>query len=338
MYKFNKTPGKVTTYSPSRKMDLSSIPWEICRTVYIQAADAAEDTLRQEYEERTSQIVSAIESQWLAENPEAGSYEGNPSDNLLVPEMPDVEPYRNSAGNDAIASGFITPYGLIDYVDSFMPQLITMLAGFTLHKNENGLISGLKFRNQNFTTPELKGIYRFLMLDSRSSYLKTQYKGTNKNYCSLVPLIMYAHKLVHRVPYSAWDPEEIQYVVNPQLVDAMLFTPAIPFTPKELLAERTMGLLIRSGDKAGTSASPVWKHRLTGPQLKTGLFKDVPYLAQVMYSQIWCAHPDNRTSYMILDPQDWNKVPVPLVDTTVISTTATFKPSARRIVSDDWSS
>jgi hypothetical protein len=36
-----------------------------------------------------------------------------------------------------------------------------------------------------------------------------------------------------------------------------------------------------------------------------------------MLSQIWVAHPENRTKYMVLDPLNWDRVPPPLIETDI---------------------
>lgn len=295
-----------------------NIIWENARTAYKKASEAEKLLVESEHESIYQARIEQLEQAY--DGGESGANEGNFSDSHPMPAInPDYLLERmDKAGQLGVRTDFVETYGLIEYPQVFMPQIITMLARMTLKRNENGLISGLQFRNENFNTPTLRGLYYFLMLDARSSYLKTQYKGTNKEYCALVPTIMYAHKLVHGVKYSEWDPAQIGYVVNAQLTEAMLYQHE-PFTVDQLLHERKEGLTIRSGKGEGTQWSPVWKHRLSGPQLKQGILKDTPYLAQVMLTQIWCAHPDNRSAYMILDPMNWDKVPAPLISKEVIT-------------------
>jgi hypothetical protein len=43
----------------------------------------------------------------------------------------------------------------------------------------------------------------------------------------------------------------------------------------------------------------------------------VPELAQTMIAQIWCAHPSNRTKYMVLDPKNWDAIPAPLISSDI---------------------
>lgn len=307
---------KGTVSKPSLGYD--NIIWENARIAYNKAAAAAKLLAEEEHLSIYNARIEQLEREY--DGGESGAHEGNFSDSHPMPVINKywLEDKMDKAGQLGVRTDFVDTYGLIEYPHVFMPQIITMLARMTLKRNENGLISGLQFRNDNFTTPTLKGLYWFLMLDARSSYLKTQYKGTNKEYCALVPTIMYAHKLVHGVKYSEWDPREISYVVNGQLAEAMCYEHE-PFTADQLLYERKEGLTIRSGNNEGSQWSPVWKHRLSGPQLKEGILKDAPYLAQVMLTQIWCAHPENRSAYMILDPMNWDRVPPALISKDVIT-------------------
>jgi hypothetical protein len=308
----------VKTTTP--RQGFNSINWEAFRDVYVLASKTAEQTALAELEGRVQHEQAKLNKLFNVDS-ESGAYEGNYSD---AAELPELDPklllaYKDKAGQAAVKS-YVEVLGLAEWSHVFMPEIITLLAGMTLKRNENGLISGLKFRNENFTTPLLRGLYYFLKLDARSSYLKTQYKAPNSSYCSLVPTIMYAHKLVHGVKYSEWDPTEIEYVVHPQLAEAMLYVPC-EMTIDEIMHERTEGLTVRSGPTAGKIMSAVWKHKLAGPQLKQGIFKDTPYLAQVMLAQIWCAHPDNRSAYMILDPVNWDLVPKALISTDIMAMT-----------------
>lgn len=324
---------KGTVTKPSLGYD--NIIWENARVAYNKAAVAAKLLAEEEHLSIYQRRIEQLEAEY--DGGESGAYEGNFSDSHPMPQINQawLADKMDKAGQLALRTDFVEAYGLIEYPQVYMPQIVTMLARMTLKRNSNGLINGLQFRNENFNTESLKGLYRFLMLDARSSYLKTQYKGTNKEYCALVPTIMYAHKLVHGVKYSEWDPTQIGFVVNGQLTEAMLYEHE-PFTNDQLLHERKEGLTIRSGANEGTQYSPVWKHRLSGPQLKEGILKDAPYLAQVMLTQIWCAHPDNRSAYMILDPLNWDKVPPPLVSKDVIAPTPKAYAQEAYFAGDDW--
>jgi len=84
-----------------------------------------------------------------------------------------------------------------------------------------------------------------------------------------------------------------------------------------LLAIRQQGLAYRSGPKAGTTrpAESTWK--LYG--IADTLLGDQTILLQSMMCQIWLAHPKNRRSTMILDPNNWDSMPGALVDSELFS-------------------
>jgi hypothetical protein len=92
-------------------------------------------------------------------------------------------------------------------------------------------------------------------------------------------------------------------------------------TREEILQARTQGLTYKTGSKAGTQRSPLSTFKLydtTGTKLHK-----VPELAQTMIAQIWCAHPSNRTKYMVLDPENWDAIPAPLISSDIFGS----KPS-----------
>jgi hypothetical protein len=187
-------------------------------------------------------------------------------------------------------------------------------------------VSGLEFVKAHFKTPYMMGLYRFLMLDTRGSYLTKQYKGDARNYSALVPLIMSAFKRYHNIPYSAWKKDELKWVVNPELCKAMMYEQPAPteigmsrgFSKDELLQLRDQGLTWKSGPNVGTLRNALYTHTLYGMQ--GTVFEEVPDLAQVMLTQIWCAHPENRTKYMVLVPDAWDNIPVSLIAPTMFIT------------------
>jgi hypothetical protein len=141
-------------------------------------------------------------------------------------------------------------------------------------------------------------------------YIKKQYLKPASQYCALVPLIPYAYKLYNDVPYSAWKRDEIRYVLDSSLAQAV--DVEVPeFTTEQLLQFRVEGLTVKSGKTLGTIRKSTSTHALT--MVGNDEFDELPWLTKVMLSQIWCAHPSNRTKYMILDPVNLDNVPLSLV-------------------------
>lgn len=276
-------------------------------------------------------FIHKKEQEEIALNPETGSFEGNMSERYPLGPMPMeiVLAIRQKATVD-ILENFCETNNLKNTSAQLLPLIITFLAGFKLtdvsgeeynpvkaeHSYKSatteGLISSQALYKQIFTDEVTKGLHYFIMYDTKSNYLETQYKGPAKNFCSLVPLILYAFKLIKGVPYRHWNKEDIRAIVNPKLADAMLYSDPKP-SHEDIIEARNVGLSVKSGSKVGTMRNPVYTFKLYG---KTPI-SHLPDYAQVMYAQIWCAHPENRTKYMILDPANWDNMPEPLISSEV---------------------
>jgi len=300
----------------------SSIPWEKVYQLYLAAADEWEDTATAAQHASADEKYKYYLSMKALEavTAESGAYEGNIADEHVqnaYPPLPGKAKGRRKAGLKAVVDNFLNVYKFGDWSTTIMPDIITKIGNMSTAKNDNGLISGKRFVKDNFRTDADRGLWVFLMLDSRGSYLPTQYRGTAKQYSALVPLIPYAQRLLHGTPYSAWDPAEIHQVVNEDLADAMLFrAPEDQWPDKDhLISGRVQGLTVQTGKDKGKlrSAQSTWKLYAT-----TGTcYQGMPHLTQVMLAQIWVAHPENRTKYMVLDPLNWDRVPPPLIETDI---------------------
>lgn len=299
--------------------ELHSIPFDVGYRMFLDAADIAEQTLEAENMERYDNYIQELERQWT--DTHEAPYEGNFSDQYPYKRHPDCSKVRDKAGFKALVEEFIPRYKLDSIMQAWvMPQIIAWLTHKPMNMLEfattEGKISGRKISSHifDFSSEWDLGLYQFLLLDSRSSYISGQYKGEGRTYCSLVPLILYAFKLNKNIKYSEWDRDSLHFVVNDSLCKAMLCE--VPdISREEILAARDQGLTFKSGDKKGTQRNPISTYKLydtTGTKLH-----GLPELAQTMIAQIWCAHPTNRTKYMILDPKAWDSIPVPLITTDI---------------------
>lgn len=308
--------------------ELKTIPFDVGYKMFMDAADMAEQTIEAENSERYDQFIAQLEQNW-SDTHEA-PFEGNFSDQYPYKKHPGIAEARNKAGMRALIQDFVPRYKLDTIMQTWvMPQIISWLT----HKpikivemlTESGKISGRKMAAAifDFGSEWDLGLYQFLMLDSRSSWIGSQYKGEGRTYCSLVPLIPYAYKLNKNIKYSEWDRETIKLVVNDSLCKAMLCeVPEI--SRDEILKAREQGLTYKTGDKKGTQRSPLSTFKLydtTGTKLH-----GLPELAQTMIAQIWCAHPSNRTKYMILDPRSWDSIPAPLISSDIFKSEDSAKP------------
>ena len=327
---------KYTTRTTTK--DLQSIPFDVCYQIYKDAADIAAETAEAENLQKYEEYIQRLEHNYALQN--EAPYEGNFSDEVPYQSVPNLAEIRRKAGQAAIISDFIPRYKLDTIMQAWvMPQIISWLTHKPLNMESistsgNVLqfrVDGLKVLDYCFdrTSKWDLGLYQFLMLDSRSSWLKSQYKPEGRAYCSLVPLIPYAFKLNKGIPYHQWDRDTLKWVVNHSLCEAMLCEVPEGLTRDEILEARDQGLMYKTGAKAGQSRNPISTYKLydtTGTRLY-----GLPELAQTMLAQIWCAHPENRTKYMVLDPENWDKIPTPLVSQHIFKAEPSFtKPAPKK--------
>lgn len=338
-----KTYTKRSPVSINKISNWRDVPWEILHRNVTEEQEVAIETARAENQQRYESFLEqkAIEKEAL--NPEGGSYEGNLSDEFPFRDVPKDKIFAiKRAISSKVTDTFVVEKRLKDFAMAMMPDLIKHLSSYKLSTISGeaydpkllqtpefdeygrvvpteGQIDAAAYYRQVFTDSKMMGVYEFLMQDSRSNYIDKQYMSPGRSYCALVPLIMYAYKLHKGVPYSHWDQFRVRGIVNPKLYEAMNFTPAEPFTTDEIMSARSEGLIYKSGAKDGEVRNPVHTYKLYGATL----FKGVPELAQTMLAQIWCAHPNNRTKYMVLDPVKWDAIPLPLINSEVTTTVST---------------
>jgi hypothetical protein len=60
----------------------------------------------------------------------------------------------------------------------------------------------------------------------------------------------------------------------------------------------------------------------------------LPKLTQTIITQCWLAHPELRTPYMILDLENWDSMPKPLVSNEIFKPTKEQEPIRTREVAE----
>jgi hypothetical protein len=185
-----------------------------------------------------------------------------------------------------------------------------------------------------------RGLWLVANWSKRSDLIKGQgvriYQVPEYNH--LVPLILSAFRTYQDIAYSDWSQEGLEFLVDSTLCEAMLSEPP-ELTVAEKLALREHGLIVRSGAKKDTFRSPSTSAMLYGmANHPDDRLRDLPNLTLVMLAQIWCAHPTNRTPHMILDPNNWDSMPKPLIEVDVLpkssnAFTKTTKLSAIKVAS-----
>lgn len=189
----------------------------------------------------------------------------------------------------------------------FFPQLLAYFGTWKPVSSNNKLDAVATLRH-NLGSDNAWGIgaWRIATQLPRSKIVTNQLKQAS--YGTLTPLILAGLKVHQDVPYSAWSPDGIATIVGKGLGAAMSF-PVPILEVDELLQLRVLGL-------AGKPVQSTW--RLTG--LSGTSLQGVPTLAATIATQIWLAHPSNRVpGYMILNCNDWDDVPAPLVDSEVLT-------------------
>jgi hypothetical protein len=311
-------------FSPTRKVftsvskDIKDIPFQEVFEIYKEAQQQVLADAETYADEVYQTKIKRLEQNYNDNNPEEGAYEGNFDEVVSKPKVSVPAGMIEKATTDAINAGFLKKYGIEIHSDWIMPQVVTLLGSMPTYKNSNGKLSGLQFKRNNFTSDWLKGIFTMTMISTKGGYLKYMYKSPAKDYAALTPLVLYSQKLVKGTLYNEWDPEEIGHIVHSELAEAMLYE--VPeLTLANIIANRTEGLTIKSGASKGEVKNPLTTSRLTG--LSNPDFRQIPYLVQIMLTQIWLAHPANRTKYMILDPSNWDNkggMPVPIIAADVL--------------------
>lgn len=212
---------------------------------------------------------------------------------------------------------FISRTGLGSKTSWLFPQMLAEFAKLPLVKNEYGKYSARALLNNHIKPSDtLTGMYVLCKYAARSSLIKGQTDAANRNYSSLVPLVMSAFKKHLNIAYSEWERDEIAAITEDGLAAAMLVNELPDMTAEEVLSARDSALTPRSGAKAGVARSPLTTYTLYVTKEYPDLLA-LPPLARIMMCQTWCAHPSNRTEYMVTNPLKWDEMPEPLVSAGV---------------------
>lgn len=201
-----------------------------------------------------------------------------------------------------------------------LPQLVAWYGSWTL-VYDNGEIDCLATVKKNCHDPKSRAFY-MLSRVKRSLLVATQTKFPD--YATLTPLILMGQKRMQGVDYESWRTASgLQYILEPRLFEAALLDKVDleicgSLGSDRLLEIQTQGLTTKSGKTAGSKkpARSTWS--LSG--IQDTEIGHLPKITQTILTQCWLAHPELRTPYMILDPNNWDSMPHPLVSNDI------FKP------------
>lgn len=202
-----------------------------------------------------------------------------------------------------------------------LPQIAAYYGSWEPVTNSGKICPRLTAR-QNMTTHWSIGLWRVVTQLKRSSLVATQNLAHSVNYSSVVPIILMGLKRYKNTPYTSWQLDHKDTIVESKLLEAMLWrNDEVYHLPRaELLKIRELGLTVKTGDRTGTQNRATNQWCLRGVGL-TGL-GSTPQLVQTMLTQIWVCHPSLRTNLMILDPYNWDSTPEPLIQAEVLDAAA----------------
>ena len=204
---------------------------------------------------------------------------------------------------------------LCNHASWFLPQLVTHFGTWRLHRDGKTTVA------ENCHSSWSRAIYRISRV-KRSMLIRTQTKLPQ--YGQLTPLLLLGFKRYQGYNYEQFrELPGLEWLLEPDLYQQIVPIQPVNIPVNRLLEIRAQGLVNKSGQRIGTikPAESTWT--LTG--IKDTELGAYPKLVQTMVCQIWLAHPKHRTSDMILDPNDWDSMPKPLVDVDVGLVAATNK-------------
>jgi hypothetical protein len=152
-----------------------------------------------------------------------------------------------------------------------------------------------------------------LATSTRTNFFKDAPRG-NQQYKSvinpLVPIILAGFKKYQGINYSEWNSVGLEALLDAEL--SKLVGVTVPeLSVSELIALRNTALTDKEGARANIPNNPATCTKLN--HLGDTALGHLPKLAKYMVLQTWAAHPSNRNEYMILDPNNWDNIPEPLV-------------------------
>jgi hypothetical protein len=212
-----------------------------------------------------------------------------------------------------------------------LPQLVAWYGNWTLVRDSSGEIDCLATVKANCPDPKSRAFY---MLSRIKRSLLVAQQTKSPEYATLTPLILMGQKRMQGVNYESWrNASGLQYILEPRLLEAVMLDAldleiCSSLGSERLLEIQTQGLTTKSGKTAGSikPAKSTWS--LTG--IQDTEIGHLPKITQTILAQCWLAHPELRTPYMILDPQNWDAMPQPLVSNSIFKTELVPQPTKKQ--------
>ena len=208
---------------------------------------------------------------------------------------------------------FVNTQGLRNLEGWMMPQALAHWGRWRVVLDSSGLVDIKQTLKQNITTDWHLGLWTLAVKVSRGAFIWGQKRPESVNYSSLVPLILGALKRDQNLGYQRWPLQGLDNVVHKGLYEVLAWAEGEQgcvcrdLGSEELIKIREQGLVTKTGKTQGKPKDPLSTWTLTG--LQGTPLHGAPKLASTMLCQVWVAHPQLRTGYMILDPWEWDKIP-----------------------------
>jgi hypothetical protein len=211
---------------------------------------------------------------------------------------------------------------LLSYESWLLPQLLAHFGSWRIVLDGSGLVDVKNTLAHNIGTDAWQhGVLLAVTKLPRSQLVSKQTSESGRHYSALVPLILAGVRQSQNIRYTQWQAPGLEWVVPLALFTAMT-TPPPAIDPQQLLDLRALGLQQRGVARAATSAARLYG--LTGTSLGSA-----PQLQQTQLTQTWVAHPTLRTANMVLDPVNWDSMPLPLIETQLLAQTPQPPPWMR---------
>ena len=155
---------------------------------------------------------------------------------------------------------------------------------------------------------QILALWKFLCITNRSSILQdSQTKAPSLS--SAVPLILWAYKHQHNVPYEAWSSNPIVKSILGKdlacLVDVKEWD--CPWDDSQIAEIRNVALKeLKTGVRQQDTSNKLNK---VGAKLPTcASFDELPKMVRYMVLQTWIYHPSIRKDTMITDWKNWDSL------------------------------
>ena len=196
-----------------------------------------------------------------------------------------------------------------------LPQMLAHFGSWTLARSSSGSIDVLETLKSNIRSDWDRGLWKLTRV-KRALLMPKQI--AQPEYGTFTPLILAGLKKMQGVRYESWRGlDKLGLILEPALYEAVVFSDYgfCSLGSDRLLEIRQQGLVTQSGKTEGKvkAAESTWA--LAG--IKETELGGLPKLTQTMMCQCWLAHPKHRSQYMILDPQNWDRMPDPLISSEI---------------------